>query len=74
MDGDAAQRLYERRPETRGKLALFAGKRVWTGFGVVPAGLVVALRGLAGAIGEAVAGRVRPSRSFTGAPVRRREP
>lgn len=74
MDAAAAEQLYERRPETRGKLALFAGERVWSGIGVVPAGLILAVRGLARALGEAFAGRARRSRGVTCAPAPRREP
>jgi len=46
LDSEGAQRLYERWPQTRGKLALIEADHAWTGLAVVPAGLGVAGRGL----------------------------
>jgi predicted DCC family thiol-disulfide oxidoreductase YuxK len=46
LDSGAARQLYERLPQTRGKLALIEADRVWIGVEVVPAGLGVAARGL----------------------------
>jgi predicted DCC family thiol-disulfide oxidoreductase YuxK len=37
LDSEAAARLYELYPATRGKLALIDGERFWCGLGVVPA-------------------------------------
>lgn len=45
LDSESAQQLYERYPDTRGKLALIDGERFYCGLRVIPAGLAVAARG-----------------------------
>ncbi len=62
LDSAAAQRLYERHPQTRGKLALIEGDRYFCGPAVVPAGLLVAARGLARRLGGLIAVRQTGSR------------
>jgi predicted DCC family thiol-disulfide oxidoreductase YuxK len=46
LDSEAAQRLHERYPATRGKLALIDGDRYWCGLDVVAAGARLAAAGL----------------------------
>jgi len=55
LDSEAAQQLYERLPQTRGKLALVEADRVWIGLEVVTAGLGVAARGFGRALRNCLA-------------------